>query len=248
MVYPGKEMKLTVIIPYYNEPTLISLLRKLYAVKFPENINLEVITVDDGSHDNMTSELEKNIADFPGLVLMKHTTNKGKGAAIKTGLANSTGDIVIVQDADLEYNPSEIPNVIQPIVEGRTKVCYGSRHLDKEQKKQNLLWFKKHFRHSFMAAIGGRMITWLFNLLYGAGITDAPTCYKAFSTEFLKGIVLKNNGFNMEAELTAKILKKTRILEIPVHFAPRTKREGKKIRWHDGIRSVAAIIKYRFVN
>jgi dolichol-phosphate mannosyltransferase len=248
MVYSGKEMKLTVIIPYYNEPTLISLLKKLYAVKFPANVDLEVITVDDGSTDNMTSVLEENITDFPGLILIKHKTNKGKGAAIKTGLAISSGDIIIIQDADLEYNPSEIPNVIRPIIDGETQVCYGSRHLDKKQKKENLLWFKKHFRHSFMAAIGGRMITWLFNILYAAGISDAPTCYKAFSTDFLKGIDLRNDGFAMEAELTAKILKRTRILEVPIHFVPRTKREGKKIRWHDGIRSIAMIIKYRFIN
>lgn len=221
-------MLLSIIIPFFNEPTLMAMLTKLYEVNFPNGLNIEVIAVDDGSTDGSTAMLENCMEKFRGLILMKHNKNKGKGAAIKTGLSVFKGDIVIIQDADLEYCSSDIPKVIQPIIEGKTKVCYGSRHLDRIQKGQNILWLRKHLHHSFLAALGGRTITWLFNLLYHAKITDAPTCYNAFSSDFINNISLVNDGFDLKAELTAKTLKKTKIMEVPIQYNPRTKRKARR--------------------
>ena len=239
-------MLLSIIIPYYNEPTLIQVLDNVYNVQFQGTF--EIIIVDDGSTDGTTTLLEKNISKYKNAELIKHSVNKGKGAAIKTALKNSKGDIIIIQDADLEYNPIEIPKVIQPIIDNKTLVCYGSRHLGKEQRKRNFLWFKKHAGHTLFPYLGGRLITIACSVLFFIRLTDVLTCYKAYDANLLKSISLKNNGFEMEGELAAKTLKKTKILEIPVSFTPRTVAEGKKIKWTDGFKLLFTVIKYRFVS
>jgi len=241
-------MLLSIIVPFYNEPTLLQVIDKIYKVKFQDQIRFEIISVDDGSTDESTKQAEKDLLKFENITLIKHTENKGKGAAIKTALLQCKGDIIIIQDADLEYHPSDIPKVIQPIIDGKTLVCYGSRHLGSENRKIFFLWFKKHAHHTLFPYLGGRLITIVCDLLFFVPLTDVLTCYKAFDRSLLNQISLKNNGFEMEGELTAKILKKTRIKEIPVSFLPRTKAEGKKIRWKDGISLLFNLIKYRFVS
>lgn len=243
-----KVMLLSIIVPYYNEPTLLQVIKNIYAVDYTNVGKFEVILVDDGSTDETTLLFEKSISRFSGIKLIKHFVNKGKGAAIKTGLLHCSGDIIIIQDADLEYNPYDICKVIQPILEKRTQVCYGSRHLGKEQRKRNLLWVKKHAQHAIIPHLGGKLITEFCNLLFFTNLTDVLTCYKAINASLLNQIKLNTNGFEMEAELTAKILKRTRILEVPIDFYPRTKSEGKKIRWHHGFKCIATIVKYRFLN
>lgn len=238
--------QLSIIIPYYNEPTLLQIIDKIYNIKFQNTIQFEVVVVDDGSTDGTTSVLEEQIHNYKDLKLIKHKLKKGKGAAIKTGLSSCRGDLIIIQDADLEYNPAEIPNVLQPIIDGKTKVCYGSRHLSKEQRKRNFLWFKKHVGHALFPYLGGRLITIVCDLLFWVHLTDVLTCYKAFQVSIIQNMQLKNNGFEMEGELTSKILRKAKIMEVPISFSPRSNSEGKKIRWQDGFKIIYAIIKYRF--
>jgi len=240
-------MLLSIIIPYYNEPTLLQVIDNLYKINFQNQIQIEIIVIDDGSTDGTTELLEEYINKYSNLKLIKHSENKGKGAAIKTALLHCFGEIIIIQDADLEYNPSEIPKVIQPVIDGKTLVCYGSRHLGKEQIKKNLLWFKKHARHAILPYLGGRIITLACDLLFFVQLTDILTCYKAFNANLIKQILLKNNGFEMEGELTVKILKKTNIIEVPISFEPRTIAEGKKIRLKHGIKFLFTLFKYRFV-
>jgi hypothetical protein len=144
--------------------------------------------------------------------------------------------------------PDDIPSVIKPIIDNKTLVCYGSRHLDKGQNKKNKIWFRKHIRQTLLAFLGSKIITSLCNILFSSTLTDVPTCYKAFDTKLLKGISLNNNGFELEAEITAKVLKKTSIIEVPIHYFPRTRSEGKKICWRDGFKFLFNLIKYRFVS
>lgn len=238
--------KLSIIIPFYNEPTLFQMLEQLDNMVLQAGVDREYIAVNDGSTDDTANRLKEKIQDYPRLQLYEHPVNRGKGEALKTGLQHCTGDIIIVQDADLEYHPDDIPAVIQPLLEGISKVCYGSRHLGKEQKKQNLIWFRKHFQHSLFAALGGRLITYSFNIFFFAHLTDALTCYKAFDAQLIKSLPLKSSGFELESEITARILRKTKILEVPVSYTARTRSEGKKIRLKDGFKSFATLIKYRF--
>ncbi len=235
---------LSIIIPVFNEPTLPKLLDKLLAVKFPMGINREILIIDDGSTDGTREWLIDN-ADKLNLKYFLHKKNLGKGAALRTGFLKSKGDIIIVQDADMEYDPNDITGVVMPIFNGKTKVCYGSRYLNKQQKNKNIKFVKKHIRQSFFAFMGGRAVTKFCNLLFGSKLTDEPTCYKAFDSKLLKGINLVSNGFELEPELTAKVLKKTSILEVPIRYYPRTIEEGKKINWKDGLKAIWALIKYR---
>lgn len=240
--------KLSIIIPFYNETTINQIIDNILEVKFEESLAIEIIIVDDGSDEKYSGLLKKAVHKSSLITLLKHQGNKGKGAAIKTALPLCSGNLIIIQDADLEYFPSDIPNVIKPIIDGETLVSYGSRHLGEEQRRENIIWFKKHFKQTIMAYIGGRILTLLCNLLFWKNLTDVATCYKAFRADFLKSIYLSNNGFNMEAELTVKTLKKTNIIEIPIKYNPRTKKEGKKIRWTDGFQSIFAIFGARFSN
>ncbi|MBI5417879.1 glycosyltransferase family 2 protein [Candidatus Poribacteria bacterium] len=227
-------MKLSVIIPCYNEQnTIHQLLCKVNAVP----LDKEIIVVDDCSKDN-TREVIKKIYDIP-LVLVKHDINKGKGAAIRTGLLHVTGDVVIIQDADLEYDPQDFIKLLDYMKANNTSVVYGSRRL----KKNN----KEHSGISFY--IGGIFLSILTNLLYGTNLTDEPTCYKMFSTSLIKSLNLKCERFEFCPEVTAKIAKrKIFIKELPISYFPRHKNEGKKIGWWDGVVAIWTLLKFRFVD
>jgi glycosyltransferase involved in cell wall biosynthesis len=163
--------------------------------------------------------------------------NKGKGAAVKSGIERATGDIIIIQDADLEYDPQDFNALIDPIIKGKAKVVYGSRRLNKNNKKHS----------GFLFFVGGISITWLFNLLYFQHISDEPTCYKVFRADIIKNIEIKGRGFNWEPEVSAKIAKKRiKIFEVPIKYYPRSKKQGKKIKWRDGFEAIWTLIKYRF--
>jgi dolichol-phosphate mannosyltransferase len=225
---------LSVIIPVYNEArTIEEILKRVEAVDIPK----EVIIVDDGSTDG-TCDYLKSIKRTGELKVFYHARNKGKGAAIRTAISHVTGDIIIIQDADLEYDPQDYHEVIAPIVEGRANVVYGSRYINPE----NDLPFT-HFK------VGVLVLTALANWLYSARITDEATCYKAFRADVLRSLPLKCKRFEFCPEVTAKVRKRGyRIEEVPISYRYRTTREGKKINWKDGLEAAIALIKYRFID
>ncbi|OQB71738.1 MAG: Undecaprenyl-phosphate mannosyltransferase [candidate division TA06 bacterium ADurb.Bin131] len=226
-------MKLSVIVPVYNEKNTIEvIIQKLLTVP----INKEIIIVDDGSTDG-TSQILKKISQqkFPLIKVIFQPKNIGKGYAIRRAINEITGDVVVIQDADLEYEPMDYLRMIEPIEQGRADVVYGSRILGKNQTS------------SFSFYVGGRILSFFTNLLYGTSITDEPTCYKMFKSDILKGIKLNCKGFEFCPEVTAKIAKKKiRIYEVPIRYTPRKIREGKKIRWKDGVIAIWTLIRYRF--
>lgn len=228
-------MKLSIIIPIYNEEnTLKKILNKI------ENVNIgidkEIIIVDDFSTDG-TRKILKTLEKKYKIIY--HDYNKGKGAALRTGFSHATGDLIIIQDADLEYNPNDYPNLIKPILDGEIKVVYGNRF-----PKLNL---SKGFILSHL--LGNKILSIVTSLLYLQRINDMETCYKVFNKEVIKDINLKANRFDIEPEITAKILKKGyKIKEIPISFNPRSFKEGKKITWKDGLIALWCLVKYRFIN
>ncbi|MBN2280024.1 MAG: glycosyltransferase family 2 protein [Candidatus Marinimicrobia bacterium] len=226
-------MKLSVIIPTYNESaTIETLLKKVLAVP----IHKEIIVVDDGSQDN-TALLLKPFVDAKSVKYFRHEKNQGKGSAIKTAIRHLTGNVVIIQDADLEYDPEDYNKLIDPIIQQKAQVVYGSRFLNKSNK------------HSYMRFyLGGIFVSFIANILYHQKLTDEPTCYKVFDAAFLKSIPLKCERFEFCPEITAKIAKKgIRIREIPINYYPRSIKEGKKINWKDGLEAIWTLIKYRFI-
>jgi dolichol-phosphate mannosyltransferase len=227
-------MKLSIVIPIYNEEALLS--RVLERVrKLP--LEKELILVDDCSQDNTWQILQQEAATHPGTIILHHKINQGKGASIRTGLEHVTGEIVIIQDADLEYNPEDIPAVIAPIIDGKVKVAYGSRFLGNIKKMR------------LPNRIANYLLAWLVSILYGQKITDEATAYKAFRTEVIKQIKLNCTRFEFCPEVTAKVLKKGyKIIETPVSFEARTFEEGKKIGWRDFIVAIYILLKYRFVD
>jgi len=222
-------MKLSIIIPVYNEDgTVNKIIEKVKKLKL--SIKKEIIVIDDGSTDK-SFEIIKNTS---GIKIIRHKKNKGKGATIRTALKYLTGDIMIIQDADLELNPEEIINVINPIIKGKAKVVYGSRNIHKIKEGRQLRFY-----------IGGLLVTWVTNLLYKTKLTDEPCGYKAFKTEIIRELEINSDGFEWEPEITAKIAKKgIKIYEVPVSYVPR--REGKKINWKDGIKALWTLIYWRF--
>jgi dolichol-phosphate mannosyltransferase len=225
---------LSVIIPVYNEVgTIEEILKRVKAVDIP----MEVIIVDDGSTDG-TCDYLKSIESTAEYEVFYHARNKGKGAAIRTAISHANGDIIIIQDADLEYDPQDYHEVIAPIVEGRASVVYGSRYIN----PQNDLPFTRF-------KVGVLTLTALANWLYDARITDEATCYKAFRADVLKSLPLKCKRFDFCPEVTAKVRKRGyRIEEVPISYRYRTTKEGKKINWKDGLEAVLALIKYRFID
>jgi len=225
-------MKISVILPVYNEKkTIKEIIRRIMSVKLPK----ELIIIDDFSTDG-TREILRGIK-HKAIKVLFHDRNYGKGHAIRTGLKHVTGDIIIIQDADLEYSPEEYPRLIKPIAEGKAKVVYGTR-FPKGSERPKL---------SNMFFLANRILTTTSNILYNAEITDEPTCYKVFSADVLKNINLKCERFEFCPEVTAKVRKKGyKIYEVPISYNPRTTEEGKKINWKDGFEAFWVLLKYRF--
>ncbi len=233
--------KLSVIIPVFNEEkTVAKIAEKVIRVKLPDNIKREIILVNDGSTDD-TNKILSGLK-INGLKIFKHQKNSGKGAAIKTGLRNATGDFIIIQDADLEYDPTDYGKLLEPVINGKAKVVYGSRLINYPL----ILWGKNKTVMPFHL-VANKGLTWLTNLLYGSNLTDMETCYKLFKKEVLQKITLESQRFEFEPEVTAKVLKlKIPIKEVPINVSPRTYEEGKKIGVTDGFLAIWTLIKYRF--
>jgi glycosyltransferase involved in cell wall biosynthesis len=221
----------------YNEKnTILKIIEKVNNVPLEK----EIIVVDDGSTDG-TRNILKNIQNTPtssqNLKIIFKDKNEGKGSAIRQGLKEVAGDIVTIQDADLEYEPMDFLSLIKPIENSQTKIVYGSRLLGRGTKS------------SLMFYLGGRLLSFLANILYGQKITDEPTCYKVFKTELIKSIPLKCKRFEFCPEITAKVMKRGyKIVELPIHYNPRSISEGKKIRLKDGISAIWTLLKYKFID
>lgn len=235
-------MTLSIVIPVFNEEkTVDQLLKNVLAVKLPLKIKKEIIVIDDGSTDQTRNILNSLKRDF---ILISHDKNKGKGAAVRNGFSQAKGDFIIIQDADLEYNPQDYYSLLEPILMGKSRVVYGTRLVNYPMKLwgENKTVLPTHL-------IANKFLTKMTNLLYGSNLTDMETCYKLFTREVLPSLDLKSDRFDIEPEITAKILKKgLKILEVPIKVIPRTYSEGKKISWRDGIQAVIILFKYRFYN
>jgi glycosyltransferase involved in cell wall biosynthesis len=227
-------MLLSIIIPVYNEKnTILEVLEKIDEI----HLNKEIIIVDDGSTDG-TRKLLTQFNESENIHIYLHSKNIGKGMAIRTAIPHCSGNIIIIQDADLEYDPSDYFRLIEPFKDPKVKVIYGSRLLNKNNS------------HSYkMFYMGGRLLSFITNILFAQKLTDEPTCYKVFDADFLKSIPLKCKKFEFCPEVTAKVAKKgIKIKEIPINYYPRTLDEGKKITWKDGFQAIWVLFKYRFVN
>ncbi len=223
---------LSVIVPVFNERTTVGeVIRRIRAVDLP--VDVEVVVVDDGSSDG-TDKVLAAMGDSTVRVI-NHPHNKGKGAAVRTGLASVRGDLVLIQDADLEYDPADWSKLLEPILRGKAKVVYGSRFTGERKNMMPLHW------------IGNRFLSLVTNLLYSSTLSDMETCYKLFDRRALDGITIESDKFDFEPEITAKVLRRGyRIYEVPISYAGREADEGKKITWRDGFGALKALVKFRF--
>lgn len=226
--------KITILIPVFNElNTLKEIIKKVENIDF-YGLEKEIILVDDYSTDG-TRELYKDL----NYKVLYHDKNMGKGAALRTGFREASGDIITIQDADTEYNPQDLLPLVKLILDNEADVVYGSRFLNIDKSKNFML---THF-------LGNKMLTVITNILYGAKLTDMETCYKVFKSEYIKNVQIKSDRFDFEPEITAKILKQgAKLKEYPITYNARTFEEGKKISWKDGFAAIAALIKYRFTD
>ncbi len=224
---------LSVIVPVFNERTTVTeIVRRMRQVALP--VDLEIILVDDCSSDG-TDKILSALEDSTVRVL-RHDVNQGKGAAIRTGMAVARGDLVLIQDADLEYDPDDWPRLLNPILKGKARVVYGSRFTG--ERKNMLFW---HW-------VGNRMLSLVTNVLYNTTISDMETCYKLFDRTVLDAVTIRAERFDFEPEVTAKVLRRGyRVYEVPISYNGREFNEGKKITWKDGISALRTLVKYRFV-
>ncbi len=228
--------KLSIVIPVFNEKaTVEALIGRVAEAHLPADLEREIVVVDDGSSDGTRSLLRELAArGTPAFRLIEHEKNRGKGAALRTGFAETTGDFVLIQDADLEYDPEEYPVLLGPILNDQADVVYGSRFLGGPHR----VLFFWHY-------LGNRALTTMSNMFTDLNLSDMETCYKVFRGDLLRGLELKSDRFGIEPELTAKVAKaRVRIYEVPISYHGRTYAEGKKIGWRDGVSAVWAILRY----
>lgn len=237
-------MKLSIIIPVFNEEkTILEMLKKVQDVKIA-GVEKQIIIVNDGSSDS-TGKKISGLTARSKVEVLSHARNRGKGAAVKTGIKNATGDYIIIQDADLEYNPSDITKLVKPILDGESEVVYGTRlkRLPSFSREEKTPQFLLHY-------VGNKFLSLITSILYGQWITDMETCYKLFPKKVVEDMKLNARGFEFEPEITAKLLKKGyKILEIPISTNPRGYDEGKKLNtFRDGFIALWSLLKYRFKN
>ncbi len=228
--------RVTVVMPVYNEQRFIrTIIDKVLSVGV-EGVETDLVVVDDCSRDGTREILER--LSLPRVTVLFHPVNRGKGAALRTGFAAATGEILLIQDADLEYNPEEYPVLLQPILAGHADVVYGSRFLG-----------GPHRVHLFWHMVGNRVLTLLSNMMSNLNLTDMETCYKVFRREVLDGITLRSDRFGFEPEFTLKVARRGwRVYEVPISYHGRDYAEGKKIGWKDGVSAIWTILKYRFMD
>lgn len=226
---------LSIVIPVYNERELLpKIIGRVEAAPLPDGLHRQIVMIDDFSTDGTREYLKELAVQRPELVIQYHPENRGKGAALRTGFENATGDIVLIQDADLEYDPAEYAQLLIPILDGRADVVFGSRFIGETHRVL-------YYWHS----LGNKVLTGLSNIFSNLNLTDMECCYKVFKRSVLQEIKIKENRFGFEPEITAKVAKlKVRIYEVPVSYAGRTYEEGKKINWKDGFSALRCIIKY----
>ncbi|MBI5123517.1 glycosyltransferase family 2 protein [Candidatus Roizmanbacteria bacterium] len=238
-------MKLSIIIPVYNEEkTVKSLLKAVNKVKFI-GVEKEIIIIDDGSIDTSAFQISNLKSQISNFKFIRHKKNLGKGAAVRTGIKEATGDYLVIQDADLEYNPQEIKKLIAPVLQAKAEVVYGTRlkRLPNFKRDEKALQPLLHY-------LGNKLLSLITSILYAQWITDMETCYKLFPKKALVGFQLRSRGFEFEPEITAKLLKKKyKIIEVPITTKPRNYKEGKKLyAFKDGPKALWALIKYRFID
>lgn len=232
-------LKLSIVIPAYNEgKTITAILDRVRSVQLIGNMSKELIVVNDCSKDNTREVIIAYMQQYPetNICYVEHEVNKGKGAALHTGIARATGNYIIIQDADLEYDPDEYNLLLQPILRGVADVVYGSRFMGGNPHRILFFWH----------TIGNKFLTFLSNMFTNLNLTDMETCYKLFRADIVKGLKLKENRFGFEPEVTAKVARvpKVRIYEVGISYYGRTYEEGKKINWKDGFRAIYCILRY----